>query len=1025
MRRGSGRPAKERIIRRVRPLRAIRRTWLCVAFGILAPVGVAWPDPVVAQRPFPPSRVADVTGSAVPPVPIAGLDAEPTVPLEFSHAWLGKAAEVRRRRAELAAAGKLAGMTPEALAREGAALTGVLRVPVIPVVYSGTEPPFDYRMLAQRLFGGARGDTLSYLEYWREVSGGLLEVTGAVAPWITLPSEASYYLAEDEYGWARFGRIVEFREQAVHAADQALDFGRFDNDGPDGIPNSGDDDGFVDFAAMVYALPCGADWRAGAIWPHRGAMPPFETNDRSANGGRIEFTDYVILPAIEPGTCTPLHIGVLAHETGHALGLPDLYDYDGSSRGVGAWGLMGMGAHSERWSPAHLSAWAKEQLGWVRVEQLTGDVEALEIPPVERARVVFRYDIPGRSGEYLLFENRQHIGSDVGLPGTGLLAWRVNPDRGELGNWNADELRRAVGLLEADGRADLVHGGAADAGDPFPGESGRRDLELDGAGRFRLSSIEQRGDVIAADVSIGFDEPAFVAMPNVVRLAAPEGAAAVEQIVRVRPEGGAPTAWGIHPGAPAWLDVFERGGELVVRADPGGLEPGDYEATIALAPAGPIERPTTSHAGPAEVPAKGSPNTTSDASRAAAPVAEGLLGRPVNTRAAPQPSAPEQDDAQRDDARRPAARGDGLLGRPTTIPPEAKPAAPRSTGVEPAPARATTAAAQPARPDERLVGTLVKASPARSSGDDGLAGSPLGDELAGVAIRHQSVAVLGTAPAIGHITVRFNVAAPGVPEVIATGLPWSWGLAARNGRLYQAGYGWDPLALRPRPRVLSLRDGQRYASTLARVPADALYAPAPTDDGGTYVLARARGENYLYRVDADGSAAVVASRLGDGPAYGVALAPGGDILVADWTGRIRRVAPEGRVTSWGTVGAYTYQIATDAAGTLFAATYQGDVVRIDRHGRRTILSTGFEPGRLVSIAVTASGAVFAAERGGEGRVVRIAPNGSRKVVTRVAGAEFYGLALDRGFLYALDLGHRQLLRLTVGRRDAPPAVAAR
>src|SRR5690606_28491155 len=222
------------------------------------------------------------------------------------------------------------------------------------------------------------------------------------------------------------------------------------------VPNSGDDDGFVDFVAIVYATDCKRDWRTGAIWPHRGAMPPIETRSPAAGGGRIKIADYVVLPVVDPGTCDPLHIGVLAHETGHALALPDLYDYDGTSSGIGAWGLMGFGSNSAPHSPAHPGAWEKEQLGWVRVEWLKSSRDGLRIPPVLEDRTVYRYDLDDGTGRYLLFENRQRIGSDSHLPGSGLLVWRIDPDRGELGSWNMDERYPAVSVIEADGRGDLA-----------------------------------------------------------------------------------------------------------------------------------------------------------------------------------------------------------------------------------------------------------------------------------------------------------------------------------------------------------------------------------------------------------------------------------------------------------------------------------------------------------------------------------------------------------------------------------------
>ncbi|MBI4410724.1 MAG: M6 family metalloprotease domain-containing protein [Gemmatimonadetes bacterium] len=831
-------------------------------FCALAALGYAAPRSAGAQLP---SSLGAAGGEASPPASIAGLDARPVAPLEFSRGWLGKAAEVRRRRAELAASGELAGLAPAAAAARGAALAGVLRVPVIPVRYADVAAPFAETVLAERLFGAGRADTVSFSGYWREVSSGLVTVEGDVAPWIRLPRNAAHYLPQQQFGWAQFGRMAEFRAEVLRRADELLDFGRYDNDGPDGVPNSGDDDGFVDFVAFLYATSCPGDWRTGAIWPHRGAMAPFETNDLAANGEPVRVADYVILPALEPGTCAPLHVGVLAHEAGHALGLPDLYDYDGSSQGIGAWGLMGTGSHSARWSPAHPSAWEKEQVGWVRVEWIGPGDTLLAAPPVEREAVVFRYDLPASGGQYLLLENRQRVGSDRRLPGTGLLIWRVEPDRGELGAWNRDENRTAVGLLQADARGDLGRGSNADGGDPFPGATRRHVFELPSPHPFRLAGITETSDgTVTAKLGIGFHTPALVAAPASVWLtAAPGGSAG--KAVTVRREGGAAAAW--QPARwPEWSRVERLGDVLIVRARAAGLAPGTYHGVVEL----------------------------------------------------------------------------------------------------------------------ELVG---------------------GDQKA------------------GHVPVHFHVASARQPEVVARELPWSWGLAVRDGHVLQAGYGWDPLALRPRPRLLHLWDGQRYPETLARLPADALYAPVPGPSGSAFVLARARGQNYLYRVEADGRAAVVTAELGGEPTYGAAPLPGGGVVIADWSGRLRRVSAQGQVQHWIDLGARLYQIASDSAGVVYAATHAGNIIRVDPRGWRSVLPTGFERGRLVAVAATSDGDVLAGERGGEGRILRIGKDGSRQILARVPGAEFYGLAVDEGFLYALDLHHRNLMRIPL-QAGSPIAVAA-
>jgi M6 family metalloprotease-like protein len=803
-----------------------------------------------AQQPA--QRPAPWTGSLVaPPAPILGLsDARPVMPLEFSRAWLAKVEQVRQRRDHLAAIGELDGATPAELVAKGAALSGRLRIPVIPIRYNDVKEPFPVDQLDRRLFGAPSGDTMTYTSYWHEVSGGLLQVEGRVSPWVTTRRPARHYLPPEHYGWSSFGRIQELREEAIEGADQHLDFAQFDNDGPDGIPNSGDDDGFVDFVALVYAVSCKGDFRAGSIWPHRAAMPPFATRSIGANGKPIRVADYVVLPAVSSDNCGPMNVGVLAHETGHALGLPDLYDYDGTSQGIGAWGLMGTGSHTAQHSPAHLSAWEKEQLGWVRVSWITRADTSMTFEPVQRGHTVYRFD--GSRGEYLLLENRQKAGSDRHLPGGGLLIWSVDPERGELGAWNGDEKRAAVQLIQADDRNDLgTRTLRADAGDPFPGRSRRTTFQSYFAGGLQLSNIRVDGEDVRARMIAGSATPALIPDHDVLRMTTIAGGSAVQQSIEVRRAGNVAYDW--HPvNDEIWLRVTRKGDALTFIADPTGLAPGQHADTVTL---------------------------------------------------------------------------------------------------------------------------------------KSMDGS-----------------------ALAHVVVSFHLATPGVAEKVAGDLPWSWGLAVHGGRILQASYGWDQFGLRPRPRVLQLWEAASHPHTLSRIAADALYAPiVDPRDGATFVVSRARDGNYLYQLMPNGDATLIASRIGSQPAYGAAILPNGDIAVAEWNGTISRVTRAGAVHPLMDLKTHVYQIASDAEGNLYAALHAGNVLRVGVDGTLRELETGFMEGRMVAISVTPAGDVIAAERGDQGRVLRITANGTRELVYHSPGSRFYGVAVDGAFLYALR--ERELLRI--------------
>jgi hypothetical protein len=86
-------------------------------------------------------------------------------------------------------------------------------------------------------------------------------------------------------------------------------------------------------------------------------------------------------------------VSLCLHEFGHAFGLPDLYDTDGGSAGVGEWCLMGSGNWNTPTNPAHMSAWSKSFLGWTNVIVAPATPTPFNILDVETHRDVYRLDI--------------------------------------------------------------------------------------------------------------------------------------------------------------------------------------------------------------------------------------------------------------------------------------------------------------------------------------------------------------------------------------------------------------------------------------------------------------------------------------------------------------------------------------------------------------------------------------------------------------------------------------------------------
>ncbi|MCP4568779.1 MAG: M6 family metalloprotease domain-containing protein, partial [FCB group bacterium] len=189
---------------------------------------------------------------------------------------------------------------------------------------SGTTADFD-----SLLFSYGINSTGSMTEYYLENSYGDFEVVGDVAGWYTAANNASYYTnyCDGSRGMGSYpNNSQKLIEEAVDAADASVDFSDYDNN----------NDGYVDGLFVVHA-GTGYEDSGNDCEIHSHA---WGINNRYRDG--VWISGFSIEPEEEHmGGLIP--IGVFCHEFGHMLGLPDLYDTDYSSSGIGRWGVMAGG----------------------------------------------------------------------------------------------------------------------------------------------------------------------------------------------------------------------------------------------------------------------------------------------------------------------------------------------------------------------------------------------------------------------------------------------------------------------------------------------------------------------------------------------------------------------------------------------------------------------------------------------------------------------------------------------------------
>ncbi len=323
---------------------------------------------------------------------------------------------------------------------------------------------FDSILFSDRNIGPIINPTGSLTDYYLENSYGLFYVRGGITNWLMMPKTYVYYEGGAGGIDSATSRSQEMVLSAINAADAAgVNFQDYDYN----------NDGTIDGLVIIHA-GYGAESGVFGIWSHKFHLASLTMRDG------VNLYDYTMNPEEGFGGISP--IGVICHEFGHFLGAPDLYDITdttGTSHGLGNWSLMATGNYNgEARKPAHFDAWSKSQIGLIVLTNVTANLNNVQFPAAEFTPTAYRLSNLTSSPEYWIVENRQRIGFDVLLPGSGLLIYHVDPNAPTVNGSNAGPDSNLVELEQADGNYDLnfTLDNEGDQGDPYPGFSDNREF---------------------------------------------------------------------------------------------------------------------------------------------------------------------------------------------------------------------------------------------------------------------------------------------------------------------------------------------------------------------------------------------------------------------------------------------------------------------------------------------------------------------------------------------------------------------
>ena len=335
---------------------------------------------------------------------------------------------------------------------------GVTQQPILVLRVSFLDQDFRYSSeeIHELIFADESSSSLSVAQYYRDNSyqkfdiQPVSETSGTLSDGVV---DVALSYNHPNFGSSYGSSTSQLVSDALVSANSYINFSAYDTNSDGSL--SSRELGVVLIIAGYENAYGGAGASEPRIWAHKSSISPITLDG-------VTLSAYAMFG--EQHQSHLATIGIISHEMAHLLfSLPDLYDRQGDSNGIGRWGLMGLGSWNSTngvsgSSPAHLLAWSKVEAGFVNPRDVEGNAIDFSLKSATSDDDALRVWLdPFRHGEHFLLEYRALEGADKALPGEGLLISHVDDwvGYGTAGLQNDVVEHKLVDIEEADGQDDM------------------------------------------------------------------------------------------------------------------------------------------------------------------------------------------------------------------------------------------------------------------------------------------------------------------------------------------------------------------------------------------------------------------------------------------------------------------------------------------------------------------------------------------------------------------------------------------